>query len=116
LLAFIHDCSDSPHKPERGGQNGITALVQVDVSAESLALCMAKGLHTELARCELDTEPLPFADDSFGAVTCVGVLSYVRNYEHVRRRLLGRRPSSDELMRSSSGQFSFFQRVLVERS
>ena len=77
---------------------------------------MAKGLHTELARCELDTEPLPFADDSFGAVACVGVLSYVRNYEHVRRRLLGRRPSSDELMSSSSGQFSFPQRVLVERS
>ena len=63
--------------------NGFTTLYGVDVSSESLALCRKKGLHTELELCELDTEPLPFPTDSFSAVACVGVLSYVTKFEHI---------------------------------
>ena len=63
--------------------NGFPSLYGVDVSHESLQLCEKKGLHTELKPCELDAEPLPFPDDTFSAVACVGVLSYVQEFDHI---------------------------------
>ena len=63
--------------------NGFESMYGVDVSGDSLALCKKKGLHEVLELCELDTEPLPFLTDSFGAVVCVGVLSYVKEFEHI---------------------------------
>lgn len=63
--------------------NGFSVLCGVDISNDSLLLCQKKGLHEQLELCELDTEPLPFPSDSFSAVTCVGVLSYVKEFEHI---------------------------------
>ena len=63
--------------------NGFPALIGVDVSTESLDLAARKGLHLQLERCELDTEPLPFHDNAFSAVSCVGVTSYLSTFDFV---------------------------------
>ena len=63
--------------------NGFPTLYGVDVSQDSLDLCGTKGLHEQLKPCEMDTEPLPFPDDTFSAIACVGVLSYVQEFDHI---------------------------------
>ncbi|CAE7683950.1 METTL27 [Symbiodinium microadriaticum] len=64
---------------------GFRQLVGVDVSSEMLRLCEAKRLYNSLTSWDLEGSqgPLPFIDDSFSAVVCVGVLSYVQLFEKV---------------------------------
>ena len=64
---------------------GFRELVGVDVSSEMLRLCEAKRLYNSLTSWDLEGSqgPLPFNDDSFSAVVCVGVLSYVQIFEKV---------------------------------
>lgn len=63
--------------------NGFPTLYGVDISNDSLMLCQNKGLHKQLEMCELDTESLPFPVDCFSAIVCVGVLSYVKEFDHI---------------------------------
>merc|ERR1711974_484557 len=51
-----------------------------DLSQTSLDTAGTKGLYTKLLRCSLE-ERLPFPDETFGALLCVGVLSYVKNFD-----------------------------------
>ena len=84
LRAPVLDCGcGTGLSSEALSAKGFESLYGVDVSDESLALCKRKGLHEVLEMCELDTEPLPFSTDTFGAVVCVGVLSYVQEFEHI---------------------------------
>jgi predicted TPR repeat methyltransferase len=84
LRAPVLDCGcGTGLSSEALSANGFESMYGVDVSDESLALCKTKGLHEVLELCELDTEPLPFSTDIFGAVVCVGVLSYVKEFEHI---------------------------------
>ena len=84
LRAPVLDCGcGTGLSSEALSANGFPSLYGVDVSHESLQLCEKKGLHTELKPCELDAEPLPFPDDTFSAVACVGVLSYVQEFDHI---------------------------------
>ena len=64
---------------------GFRGLVGVDVSSEMLRLCEAKRLYNSVTCWDLEGSqgPLPFTDDSFSAVVCVGVLSYVQLFDKV---------------------------------
>ena len=58
---------------EKGARGSITG---VDVSMHSLELAGGKNVYEETRTVDLNA-PLPFEDDSFDGVLCVGVLSYV---------------------------------------
>ena len=66
---------------------GIKTVTGTDVSPASIALLKESkpGLYASLGVADLDGEPLPFAQDAFDGVTCVGVLSYIQKYDHVYR-------------------------------
>mmetsp|Transcript_3974 Transcript_3974/g.10765 ORF Transcript_3974/g.10765 Transcript_3974/m.10765 type:complete len:218 (-) Transcript_3974:38-691(-) len=67
--------------------SGFAEIVGTDVSNESLKLVVKNkpGLYKSVACCDLECSegPLPFADKSFSAVVCVGVLSYVQKFDVV---------------------------------
>ena len=52
----------------------------IDLSEESLRVAHASGAYTDAAAASLH-DPLVFDDDVFGAVACVGVLTYVPDVE-----------------------------------
>ncbi len=52
----------------------------IDLSEESLAVARRSEAYTSVAPANLQA-PLPFQDDSFDALTCVGVMSYVPEVE-----------------------------------
>jgi predicted TPR repeat methyltransferase len=60
------------------------AIVGADLSERSLALARQRGVYDELAVADLHA-PLAFEDGRFGAVICVGVLSYVPDTEAIWR-------------------------------
>jgi len=55
---------------------GFGTLRGTDISQPSLQAAANKGIYESLVRADL-LERLPFADDSFDAALCVGVLSYI---------------------------------------
>jgi predicted TPR repeat methyltransferase len=55
-------------------------LLGIDVSAESLLIAEASAAYTSVAEADLQ-QPLAFADDTFDALTCVGVMTYVPDVE-----------------------------------
>eukprot|EP00928_Gymnodinium_smaydae_P057120 TRINITY_DN40398_c0_g1_i1.p1 TRINITY_DN40398_c0_g1~~TRINITY_DN40398_c0_g1_i1.p1 ORF type:complete len:220 (-),score=26.39 TRINITY_DN40398_c0_g1_i1:126-785(-) len=62
-------------------------LFGCDISQKSLDLVASskKGLYAALQVANLETLPLPYSDESVVGVTCVGVLSYVSNFEDIFR-------------------------------
>merc|ERR1712216_931435 len=56
-----------------------------DLSRASLGVCAKKGLYEELlvANLECVDQLLPFPQDHFSAVACVGVLSYVHAFNRL---------------------------------
>lgn len=52
----------------------------VDVSEQSLAVARQSGAYTSVATADLRV-PLGFEDDSFDALTCIGVMTYVPEVE-----------------------------------
>ena len=55
-------------------------LVGVDLSEASLSIAGDSGVYTSVRAASLN-EPLPFADAAFGALACIGVLTYVPDVE-----------------------------------
>ena len=55
---------------------GFETIHGTDISLPSLEHAARKGAYRSLVRANL-LEPLPFADDTFDAAICVGVLSYI---------------------------------------
>ena len=55
-------------------------LYGIDVSEESMAIARRSEAYTSVAPANLQ-EPLPFQGDSFDALTCVGVMTYVPEVE-----------------------------------
>ena len=51
-------------------------LVGVDISSDSIALAVERGIYDELIEGDLQ-QPLPYHDDGVDGVVCVGVLTYL---------------------------------------
>ncbi len=64
---------------------GFTTVTGVDVSEQSLKLARAEGHYVDVLQVDLTQPPLPFDDDCFSALLCVGVLSYVSDVDGVSR-------------------------------
>ncbi len=55
---------------------GFEEIDGVDVSPASLESARAGGVYRRLSLADFNSGPLPFPDDTYAAVICVGVLSY----------------------------------------
>jgi predicted TPR repeat methyltransferase len=64
---------------------GFSNIVGVDFSAESLELAEKRGVYTKTLTVDLTQQPLPFGAGAFGAIVCVGVMSYLPDVEAVCR-------------------------------
>jgi predicted TPR repeat methyltransferase len=58
---------------------GFETIDGADISLPSLEQAARKGAYRSLVHANL-LEPLPFADDTFDAAICVGVLSYITGH------------------------------------
>eukprot|EP00931_Biecheleriopsis_adriatica_P121245 TRINITY_DN96331_c0_g1_i1.p1 TRINITY_DN96331_c0_g1~~TRINITY_DN96331_c0_g1_i1.p1 ORF type:complete len:253 (-),score=29.60 TRINITY_DN96331_c0_g1_i1:176-934(-) len=95
-LLKLHSGSDAPALPvlDAGCGTGLVGeallsagykdLVGIDVSDESLKICLTKR-YTSTACWDLQCSngPYPFAGNSFSAVVCSGVLSYIQDFDAV---------------------------------
>ncbi len=57
----------------------MSVLDGVDLSEVSLAAARSRGIYRNLQRHNFNESPLPFADNSYIAAECVGVLSYAHD-------------------------------------
>jgi len=57
--------------------SGFDTVTGIDLSASALELAEATGAYREVLQVDLQAEPIPFADASFAAVVCVGVMTYL---------------------------------------
>lgn len=67
-----------------GGHTGV--LDGIDVSESSLELARATGAYDTVAQADLQ-QPLDIGDDSYDALVCVGVMTYVPGVEACWREL-----------------------------
>ena len=58
---------------------GFADIVGLDISGDSLAVAGRREVYRHLLRGNLQSVVLPFRDDSFDALTCVGVMTYIQN-------------------------------------
>lgn len=56
---------------------GFTAIDGMDVSKRSLELAREHGVYRELAHVDMQELPLPYADNAYDGLVCVGVMTYV---------------------------------------
>ena len=66
--------------------DGFSNLYGCDISEESLNLLQKKDIYTGLKPANLE-QRLPYADEEFQCVTCVGTLSYVHQFEQLYREV-----------------------------
>ena len=64
---------------------GFQPLVGTDISPASVEQARAASLYDEVTVVDLQQLPLPFGDDQFSAVNCVGVLTYIDKREELLR-------------------------------
>ncbi|MCP5024854.1 MAG: class I SAM-dependent methyltransferase [Actinomycetia bacterium] len=60
---------------------GFDRVVGVDLSADSLAQARHTGVYQDLEQVDFQTVPTPFGSDSFAALVCVGVMTYLPDTE-----------------------------------
>jgi predicted TPR repeat methyltransferase len=60
-------------------QSGYTQIVGIDISPEMLVLAKKTECYQQLKQHDLMEIPYPFTDNSFIAITCVGVFSLIKN-------------------------------------
>lgn len=63
-------------------QAGYTSITGIDISADSLTKAAKTDAYTATLSHNLN-DPLPFDNDTFAAVLCIGVLTYVPNLSQV---------------------------------
>ena len=56
---------------------GFTDIVGIDISADSLRVAADRDIYRDLRQVNLQTLPMPFEENAFDALTCVGVLTYM---------------------------------------
>lgn len=59
-------------------------ITGIDLSPESLPIAEASGAYTRVMQASLN-ETLPFDDDAFGTLACIGVLTYVPDVDRCWR-------------------------------
>lgn len=64
---------------------GFDDLVGSDISPTSVEKARSTGCYRDVAVVDMQELPLPFADDGFAAVNCVGVLTYIDAREQLMR-------------------------------
>jgi SAM-dependent methyltransferase len=58
---------------------GVHIIDGLDLSEASLAAAQSRGIYRSLRRHNFNESALPFADNSYRAAECVGVMSYARD-------------------------------------
>lgn len=61
---------------------GFEAVTGIDLSPESIELAQATGVYSALQTADL-SQTLPFEENQFDGINCVGVLTYVPELRHV---------------------------------
>lgn len=56
---------------------GYADVVGIDISAAALELAADTGTYRELHQVDMQSGPTPFTEDSFEALVCVGVMTYL---------------------------------------
>lgn len=56
---------------------GFSTIDGMDVSIRSLELAREQGVYRGLAHVDMQELPLPYADNAYDGVVCVGVMTYV---------------------------------------
>ena len=56
---------------------GFATIDGMDVSAHSLELAREHGVYRDLAHVDMQRLPLPYADDVYEGLVCVGVMTYL---------------------------------------
>lgn len=56
---------------------GFRTVDGMDVSARSLESAREQGVYRDLAHVDMQELPLPYADDTYHGLVCVGVMTYV---------------------------------------
>lgn len=64
---------------------GFDDLVGIDFSVDSLAIAERRGAYRALRRVDLSALPTTLPSAEYGALTCIGVLSYLPDVEAVCR-------------------------------
>jgi len=64
---------------------GFVDVVGVDISSDSLDIAAKTGVYRALAEVDLTELPTSLPDELFGALICVGVMSYLPDVEAVCR-------------------------------
>ena len=64
---------------------GFTSLVGCDLSSAAIAVAEATGVYERVVEVDLHRLPLPFADNEFAALTCVGVMTYLPDTDAIVR-------------------------------
>lgn len=57
--------------------SGFETIVGIDLSPRSLEVAAAAGVYESLHEADLQSQPIPFDDDAFAALVCVGVMTYL---------------------------------------
>ncbi len=76
---------------------GFINIVGIDLSADSLERATSREVYRETQRVDLNG-PLPFDDESFDAVICCGVLSYVDDLDGIVGEFLRVVPSDGSVV------------------
>lgn len=64
---------------------GFTTIDGMDVSARSLELAREHDVYRDLAHVDMQDLPLPYADDAYDGLVCVGVMTYLPESDAILR-------------------------------
>lgn len=64
---------------------GFTVIDGMDVSERSLEVAAGHGVYRSLSHVDMQKLPLPYDDDSYDGLVCVGVLTYVPDSDNILR-------------------------------
>lgn len=66
---------------------GFRTIDGMDVSQQSLAVAAERGVYRSLQQVDMQRLPLPYADNAYAGLVCVGVLTYVPDSAGILREL-----------------------------
>lgn len=64
---------------------GFTTIDGMDVSAHSLEIARKQSVYRDLAHVDMQKPPLPYTDDTYDGLVCVGVMTYLPDSDTILR-------------------------------